>query len=206
MRAHELLRWLESLDPLLGYAVLALASLVEYLFPPFPGDTVTVLGAIMVGAADWSLTAVLATTTAASVVGAWINFEVGRFVASSTRDTFLHRLLRSDKWRPRVEALNARFAAHGSAIILANRFLPAVRGVFFVVAAMAGLSRRSVLFGAAVSALVWNALLITVGYLVGFNLDRLMSIAHTYASLIYGLMALALVVWAWRHIKRRGDP
>ena len=38
----------------LGLAVLCLSACIEYLFPPFPGDTITVFGAFLVARRGWS--------------------------------------------------------------------------------------------------------------------------------------------------------
>jgi membrane protein DedA with SNARE-associated domain len=158
----------------------------------------------MVGAAGWSLPAVVASTTAGSVFGALIDYQVGRYLASTDRDTWLHRRLESETWRPRVAALCDRFRTHGPAFIIVNRFLPAIRGIFFVVAGMAGLRRGPVLAYAALSALIWNALIILLGYLVGFNLGRLVEIVRGYTNAVYVVLAVLGLAWLlWARHKRR---
>ncbi len=203
----EALRWLQSLDPLLGYLILFLGATVEYLFPPFPGDTITLAGAVMVGGAGWSAPAVLAVTTLGSVLGAWIDYEVGRWLQTAERDTWLHRRLRAPAVADRIRSITDRFARYGPAFILANRFLPAVRGVFFVAAGMAGLRRATVLFYAALSALAWNALILALGAALGLNLDALITLFQRYTTAAW--IGLALIAAAWlitRLIQRRKPP
>lgn len=205
MDPNAWLQWLRQLDPLLGYVILGLASIFEYVFPPFPGDTVTLAGAVMIAAADWSLPAVLIATSVGSMFGAWLDFAVGRWLHSTTtRQTWLHRWMRSDKVKPSIDRVLERFTRYGPIFIVANRFLPAVRGVFFVAAGMAGLRTSTVLIYALLSALAWNSLIIGVGYLVGFNLDTLVHLFQQYTTAVWIALAVIALVWlarklhAWR--------
>ncbi|MEO1273700.1 MAG: VTT domain-containing protein, partial [Myxococcota bacterium] len=119
--------WIQHLDPRLGYLVLALAATIEYLFPPFPGDTVVVLGAVLIEVANWSMPAVLVAATLGSVLGAALNVEVGRWIGQSDRDTWLHRRLRSEAVAPKLDVVRANFERYGSAYVAINRFLPGIR-------------------------------------------------------------------------------
>src|SRR5688572_30690893 len=72
--------WVQSV----GYAgllVLGLAALIEYVFPPFPGDSILVLGGIYAvrGEKPWLL--VLAAVTLGSVLGSAIDYGFGRLIA-----------------------------------------------------------------------------------------------------------------------------
>src|SRR4051812_33831071 len=73
-------RWVQGVGPL-GYAVLFLAALVEYIFPPFPGDTITLLGGIYAVRGEKSWPLVFAVVTLGSVLGCAIDYGAGARLA-----------------------------------------------------------------------------------------------------------------------------
>ncbi len=117
--------------------------MLEYLFPPFPGDTVTLFGAFLVTQYSWNLPLVFGVVLLGSALGAMADFYVGVWMGRRYREG---RFLRAPSVRRRVDQVTGAFQRHGEAYIALNRFLPAVRAVFFIAAGMAGLRPARVLF------------------------------------------------------------
>ena len=65
----------------------------------------------------------------------------------------------------------------------------------FLVAGMAGLRARAVLFWALVSAAAWNGLVVGAGHAAGANWERLKSLASTYSLVAWSLLGVALAGW-----------
>jgi len=166
---------LASMPPELAYAALFTGAFVEYVFPPFPGDTVVVAGVALVVAFGWPLPPVFAAVTLGAAAGGLCDFAVGRWAA---RSGTVERM--GPKKRAAIALLVSRFDRWGPAYLAINRFVPGVRALFFVAAGLAGLRTAPVLFWALVSATAWNALLVGLGIAVGGNVD-------------------ALAVWVGRH-------
>jgi membrane protein DedA with SNARE-associated domain len=189
-------------DNLVGLAVLGGSAAIEYVFPPFPGDFVTLLGAVLVTGYGWSFPAVLAVVMAGSLLGAMAAYQVG---VMWRRRRAAHP---SRRPHPMLESVIARFRRHGPAFIVVNRFLPGVRGFIFVAAGLAGIDRRTVLLYASISALVWNLGIMGVGAALGANLDTLEALFERYTIVAWIAIAVAIVailVWRWSH-KRDRDP
>jgi membrane protein DedA with SNARE-associated domain len=182
-----------------GLALIAGCALVEYLFPPFPGDIVVVFAAFLVARRGWSAPGVWAAVLVGSAAGCMISYAAGRLLRRTEGRWAAGRLAR---WRPRIDALVERFGRHGALYIAINRFLPSLRALFFVAAGMARLSPWKVLGFGLLSAAVWNALLFALGITVGANWTRLEKILATYGEVMWGLIALVvlglIVRWAWR--------
>src|SRR5699024_9356965 len=135
-----------------------LSAMIEYIIPPFPGDTVTVVGAVLIPAAGWPWWGVFAAVVVGSLAGASFNWWLGDWVSrTGDKKTWIHRFLQREAVRPRVDALLERFERHGSIYIVLNRFIPAFRAFFFLAAGMARLKLWKVLLFAALSAAMWNA-------------------------------------------------
>ena len=184
------------------------ASLIEYVFPPFPGDSVVVLGAFYAARGVLPLPGVFAAVTFGSVAGAAIDYAIGMRLRKATErlpsDGSDPRRTRRLARMRRIEAADER---HGDLYILANRFLPGIRGFFFVAAGMAAIPRRRVLVLGGISAAVWNALLLAAGWAVGENLDHLEKLFRTYSLLAWGAIGAvaALLVLRWVVGRLRGS-
>ncbi len=193
-----LLETLRAWPPAWTYAALFAGALVEYVFPPLPGDTVVVAGAVVVGAFGWSLAPVFAVVTAGAVLGAALDFALGRWLLRTGR---LGRL--GPGKRRAIQGLVERFRRHGAAYLAVNRFLPGVRAFFFLAAGLAGLRWGPVLLWSTVSAVAWNAVLVGLGYGLGANLDALEGLLSTYQGLAWGLIAGVVLVLLVRLVRGR---
>ena len=189
--------WLQGTEGPLGYLVIALASLVEYVFPPFPGDTVAVFGVFLAVTAGYRVVWVYLALEIGAVCGGMMAYGFGRWLAVR-RATHPPRFLRSQQARQALNVVIARFERHGSAYLALNRFVPALRAFFFVAAGLAGIRAWKVAVWGALSAAVWNALLLGVGWLLGDSFERLQSYTETYGVVVLSVLAVAGLVMALR--------
>jgi len=197
----------EAIEYLIAYGqewafpVLFLAACLEYLFPPFPGDTVALAGAALARVADWNMFLVLVSLTVGNLVGATADYLVGRMVLGERRLENSRILKDRREGLARVMTGYRRF---GPAFLALNRFLPGIRAFFFVAAGSAGIPFRWVLFYGGLSALLWNLLLLGAGFAVGGNLALLEELFRTYFHAVWLLLLLGLAVAVWRWRRRTG--
>jgi membrane protein DedA with SNARE-associated domain len=188
----------------LAYLALFASAVVENLFPPVPGDTITAFGAFMVGAGTLDFTAVYLSTTAGSVCGFMLLVYLGRFLG---REFFLERDYRFFSAKSILDA-ERWFLRYGHFVVLANRFLPGIRSVISLVSGISMLPPLKVLAFASISAAVWNFIWIYAGYTLGNNWElvrgRLGDILKTYNLAAAIIMASAIAVFiAWKIAVRR---
>jgi membrane protein DedA with SNARE-associated domain len=200
---QQILDFLAGLE--LGPLTLALlfcAAGIEYVFPPFPGDTITLLGAALVGAGGWPAAPVFAAITAGGLLGMAIDHRFGRFVAA--RDQ--HWRLRFSWWRKigvQLDRTLPVFARRPTAYLICNRFLPSIRALFFVAAGMVGLSLWRVLLFGGVSAVVWNAIIFALGAALGTNWQTLLGWVEAYNAFAWLALLAVLALLFWRLRRRR---
>jgi membrane-associated protein len=185
-------------------AILFLGSLVEYVFPPFPGDSLVVLGAwyAVNGKISWPLAFVA--VTAGAIAGAWVDYRIGVVVGRA--------LERGAERRGRitlehVRKVEAAYARWGAWFLLANRFLPGIRAFLFVGAGAARLPVGKVLLWGGISAAAWNALLLVVGAYLVANLTEFVGWLERYTTVAWlvmaGIAALLLVRLAFAAARER---
>jgi len=200
--AGQLHAWVNGLVAATGaWAPLLLfgAALVEYVFPPFPGDLVVVFGAwyAVHGELSWPVT--FLAVTAGALAGSAIDHRIGVVLAHGLEGPWAHRLGISTEKVARFEASYRRW---GVWLLLANRFLPGIRGFLFVAAGASRIPLRQVLLYGGISAAIWNAGLLAAGALVANNVDELVELFRRYtvaAWSVLGVAALvALAIWLWR--------
>ena len=176
-------------------AILFLGSLIEYVFPPFPGDTLVVLGAwyAVNGAISWPVAFVA--VTGGAVLGAFIDYRVGAALGAALERGAARR---SPITLEHVRRIEAGYARWGAWFLLGNRFLPGVRAFLFVGAGAARLPVGKVLLWGGISAAAWNALLLVVGAFLVKNLDEFVGLLERYTTAAWVGMAAVSAVFLGR--------
>ena len=202
---NDFLAWLDVLaqqHPMWAYGVLFLSAVVENLFPPVPGDTVTVFGAYLVGRDALSLWPVIISTFLGSALGFmalfWFGYHYGRgFILKL-------RWVKPDHM-DRAEALVRR---KGLAAVAVNRFLPGLRSVISISAGTMRLHPWRVAVATSVSAFCWNGLLIWLGFLFGDNWQQVMDAVGQLNRAVLGLLAVVAIfvgIYLYRRKKARRE-
>jgi membrane-associated protein len=211
--------WVQRLSEILsdaiawtsGYAPVALflASFVEYVFPPAPGDLLVVLGSWYAVRGELSWLAVFASVTAGAIAGAFIDHRIG---VALGRGIERRAARRSPLSAERLARFEASYRRWGAWLLVANRFLPGVRAFLFVAAGASGIPLRRVLLYGGISAAVWNVFLLSVGALVAHSATELVLFFDRYTIVAWGVLAavalavLAVALVRWRRRAAAGRP
>lgn len=128
-------------------------SLVEYLFPPFWGDTLILMGFLAAGEGTVPLWAAFLTALVGSTAGAWAAYLMGARLGELP--WLPDRLSRSD----RMERVRAWVQRKGAAALLLNRFLPGIRALFLPLAGALHIPAGRALAAATVGNCLWLSFL-----------------------------------------------
>jgi len=212
-----LITWIADQNNLFGFLSIAVSALIEYIFPPFPGDTVTLFAAVLITAYGWSFLGVFGAVMAGSLVGSLLAFYLGCWlrarrarraarangVAATEVGTGSDRPRGQPEENATLDRLVAGFRRHGAAYLVINRFLPGVRSLFFVAAGMADMRPLAVLVYSAVSAAAWNLAIIALGSALGANFDTLVTWIERYTTVVWVILGVVGAVWVWRLLRSR---
>lgn len=196
--------WLQALGPW-GYLLLGLAALIEYVFPPFPGDSVLLLGGVYASRGERSWVLVGLAVTLGSAVGLSANYALGRWVTKKFGgQPFEFRFgLNSTN----LHWVQAQLKKNGSWLLVVNRFLPTFRSLVFIGAGAAELPFRRVLVLGLVSATAWNAALLGLGYLLGGNAELVEQFLKQYQRVAFIVIAAVVLFFAGRaFLKKKREP
>lgn len=181
------------------YLALFVSAYLENIVPPVPGDTVTVIGAYLVGRGGLNFWAVWGSTTLGSVAGFMTLF----WAAYWLEDRFLEKRLLRWVNREKIARSQRWFQRYGYGVVLANRFLSGIRSVISLSAGLARLKPLSVLLLSAASAALWNFALIYAGAYVGKSWEQILAYVKFYNRFILlSLAVVAAIVLGWYIIRR----
>ena len=184
--------------PAIGLTILFVSAVMEYLFPPYPGDTIMVGGFLLAARGDASLPLTFLVALAGSILGAQLAYGIGVRFGDSY---FLLR--RSSRARERIRRLQEVFGKYGPRLLIFNRFLPGLRGVFLYLSGMNGMKIREVFLYSTLGNVLWIALIAYAGLGIGSNLEGSRNLLREVSVWILGAVALSfLLPWVWRKGKR----
>ena len=181
------------------YILLFINAFIEYLFPPIPCDTIMVFGSYLVGTGKLNFAAVYCASTAGSLSGFLALFLIGKYLG---REFFLRKnyrffsremIFRTEQW----------FQRYGIALIAANRFFSGVRSAISLFAGLARTRLVTTTIAALVSSMVWNALLISGGYLLGKNWQLVLTILKRYNQALIIVLLLFIIGYFIRKKKEK---
>jgi membrane-associated protein len=183
-------------------AVLFGASFVEHVFPPFPGDTVVLLGAWYAARGELSWPAAFAAVTGGAVTGAWLDWRVGRALGPKVEARARSGGLLD---AARIARFQESYRRWGGWLLLANRFLPGVRAFLFVAAGAARVPAWKALLLGGLSAALWNAALLAAGAVLARNVGELSAVLDRYTHAVWAALAvLAALLVLGALLRRRG--
>jgi len=187
----EFLHTLEHGPQYWAYALVVAAVAIEYIFPPVPGDTVALFAVALAVRAQLSWVLVYLSMTLGALLGGLAAWGFGVWLAN--HEESWPSFLKTPGATRALDAVRRGYDQHGAMYLVANRFLPALRAFFFVGAGVSRMNVGPVIVFGGISAALWNALLMGIGYAVGSNWDVLRDLAERYAVATLILVVIAVV-------------
>lgn len=196
---QDFFQYLNSIDPLVVYALVFGFALVENLFPPSPSDMMIIAAGSLIGIGKLDFLVTVFSATAGSVGGFILMYKIG--------DWFGDHILEQGKLKfipiEAVHKVERWFAKYGYLVIVVNRFLTGTRAVVSFFAGMSELRLSTTVLLCGVSALVWNTILVAIGYYLGQNWDRISLLLSTYSQLATAIAVIVVVLIVVRYVLNR---
>jgi len=190
--------WIQTIGSW-GYAALVAAALAEYIFPPFPGDSLIALGGVWAWRTSKSWLGVWAAVTLGNTLGIGLQHRIGCVLAQRIQGTksgwIAEKLAAWGLTEERIAAMQERMRKHGVAWLLLNRFLPSLRALVFLAAGASGLSLKKTLGWGVAGSLAWSAFILGIGAWVGGNAERMIGLLNRYQKAAAWVVGTAIVLW-----------
>ncbi len=195
-------------NPILGYAMLALAMLLENVIPPIPSEVILPLAGFLVQQGKLRMLPVVLACLLGTVLGAWFWYGIGRLI---NEERLKQWLAHHGGWlgiRPEALAVSGEwFARHGAALIFWGRMVPGVRTLVSIPAGIELMPQLPFLAWTTAGSLLWVVALTLAGRALGASYEQVeawtLPAATVIRTLLIGgaLLAVALLV-----LRRRKAP
>jgi membrane protein DedA with SNARE-associated domain len=179
-----------------GYLGVFIFIFLGNLGIPVPEETVLLVAGFLAGRNDLDLRTLYAVGIVSAVSGDCCGFLFGR----TGGQRLFERLAQRFKFiRHRYDRLQVFFKAHGSKAVFMARFIAGARFMAGPMAGAAGMSFWRFLGWNLLGAVIWCSLVITVGYLVGDELERISHMMHraSHWMALAAFLVLALIWLFW---------
>jgi len=199
--AERLLDNIAGLGPGVLHVVVFLLAFSEtalFLDLFIPGEAGMVIAGAAGSRAGASLPTMIAAASAGAILGDSVSYLIGR--------RWGMRLIR--RWgpvrrrlEPRAERAHAFFERRGGAAVFLGRFVGVVRGVIPAVAGMAEMPYRRFLAWNVLASVTWTGAVVSVGYLLGRNVEKVVS--RVGLAITLAVVAAFVAVWWYRRQRAR---
>ena len=191
---NRILEYLLHNSDIIIYIFLFISAIIENLFPPIPGDTITAFGAFLVGTGRLNYLSVYLSTTFGSVIGFMMLFFIGKLLGKEFFQSKNYKFFSLKN----IETAERWFLKYGYFVVLSNRFLPGIRSVISIVSGFTKLNSVRVFLFALISSSIWNLIWIHTGFVLGDNWDsvrnKIGNILGYYNIIIIILLIVIVVI------------
>ncbi len=206
---------LEDIPAWALYVFLAFSALVENLFPPWPGDTMTVLGGVLAAQGRGNIYLCFLSVFLGNIAGACFMYWAGRpmilflqkvYHAKGKAHVFWGFLLRPLCESEELEKTKERFRKWGLLFVLFSRFSAGIRFFVSIIAGMTSLPFLSFLLAFSAGLFLWNVPLLWGGLVLGANWTQFISWLKLYNGLVLALLLCLgafVIYWKFRASKKQ---
>ncbi len=196
---NDLLDQLFVYGPVWIYLALLIASFIENIFPPFPGDFFTIAGGALAASGRLNIFLVFITVYLGGISSVMLIYYFGKrygreyFLRKNFRLFSAEDILRLEKW----------FQKRGALLLVFNRFIIGARSA---VALVTGISRYNpvhTFISVSISFWLFNGLLLFSSYIFVINFDTIIGHYRMYEKAAWTIIILIAVLYVAYRLSRK---
>lgn len=198
---NDLLAFALSLPPTAVLLLVFGSAWLEFVFPPYLGDSIMLFGFFLAGQGVVAAHEVFVAAVVGSILGSGVAFLLGgRFGAAALE--YLARFRRGGQAPERIKRLLVK---HGEKVLLVNRFLPFFRNFMLYGAGAFRLRFLPSMAANAVSVVAFVSFLMALGLMAAGSFEQLQATFQRVFGFSGAAVILLTGVWvAW--VSRRQAP
>jgi membrane protein DedA with SNARE-associated domain len=206
---EELIAIVKTLDSTTIYLFLFAIAYLENVVPPIPGDMPIVFVGTLVALSDLSFVSCVVWASVGSVLGFASMYGVGYWISTRfQKETSVQvhscwaRMVGKFFPAEHLPEIRAKFEKYGYGLILVNRFLTGSRSIISISAGISRLNFFLTHLCAFISAVAWNILMVSGGYVLGDNWQILGDYITTYGTALTIVVLLVVSFLVYRYLRK----
>ena len=185
----------------LGYIGVALLVAIENVFPPIPSEIVLGFAGFTASKGEYSVVGMIIAATIGSLLGASILYGVSAAVGPLRLRAIL---IRYGNWigvsEQDLDRSEAWFDRRSRSAVLICRCVPLLRSVISVPAGFRRMPFGVFMLFTVIGSLVWNTGLITAGYLLADQWERVLDFTEPFQTIGVVVLVVAVVAFIGRRL------
>lgn len=169
-----------------GYPGIGLLILVETVFPPIPSEVILTFGGFLTTCTNLTITGVIASSTVASLAGAWLLYGLGRLLnPARIRSLFSGKLAKRLGFQEKeVGDTFGWFEKKGEKAVFFGRCIPIIRSLISIPAGMAGMKAGRFTVYTLAGSLIWDTMLVLLGAMAGESWEIITEYTDAWSALV----------------------
>jgi membrane protein DedA with SNARE-associated domain len=197
LKAEDFLKLAVTFGPFWFYLFIFISGLVENLFPPYPGDTVTFVGGYLAGTGLLTFSLVFISASLGCLAGAMILYVLGK---NKGRGIFLKNKGKIFN-KAQLEKVENWFKRYGEKVLILSRFLTGIRSVVALIAGVGNVNVRKMTGYTSISIILWNSIILFSAFKVQKNWREILEMLQVYNKIVLAVVILIVIVWLIKILK-----
>lgn len=193
--------WATEIVERLGYLGVALLVAIENVFPPIPSEVVLGLAGYTASRGDAWVVGMIIAATIGSVVGAWVLYG---FSAAVGPVRLRAVIIRYGAWvgfgETDLDRAESWFDRRSRSAVLVCRCVPLIRSLISIPAGFRRMPLGAFTLFTLIGSLVWNTVLITAGYLLADQWEKVLEFTEPFQTVVMVLLVALLVALVVRKV------
>ena len=194
--------WVTDVVDSLGYIGVALLVALENVFPPIPSEIILPFAGFVARDGGATLPGMIAAATVGSLLGAIVLYGIAAWIGPDRLDSFL---LRYGKWfrltPADVRRAEGWFDDNADRAVLICRCVPLLRSLVSIPAGFRRMNLVRFLVLTLIGSLIWNAALVTAGYVLRDNWEDVEPIISIVQYVVIALIVAGIAWFAWTKLR-----
>lgn len=188
-------------NSVIAYLFFFVNSVLQAVFPPYPGDTIIVLLGYLSSRNILNTPVVLTTILSGTYIGSVLLYAVSyKFKSRFINNKFIKRYINIDK----VQSLESWFKKYGAFVLIGSKFIPGAAFIAIISAGLFELSPISVFISLGLSTLIHNTALFLAGRLAGNNMEKMkLAMAEYTHFIIFGVLIISILYLYIKSVYKR---
>lgn len=177
-----------------GYIGVFTLILIENIFPPIPSEIILLFSGFMTTYTNLKLSMMIISSSLASVIGALILYKLGNILNIDKIISIVNKKKILNLREKDITASIEWFKTKGEKAIFICRFIPLLRSLISVPAGIYKMNIIKFIIYTALGSVLWNTILISLGYITSNNWTSILNIYSLYTLLILIIILSFLVI------------
>jgi len=196
---EEIIYWLVDTIGRLGYVGILILMFLESTFFPVPSEVVIPPAGFLVARGDMNMGIVILCGIIGSILGALFNYVLAVFLGRPLIIKYGRYILLPPE---RFEKINTFFLTHGEISTFTGRLIPGVRHFISFPAGLAHMNIGRFCFYTATGSALWVSILAYIGYIVGNNMELVMTYSRQALLVVCGCMVVVFIIYIRSYQKK----